>query len=227
MARRFRPAYLIALALVLAPAACTVPVSNDIEPAAVTVAGSPEEQLSLQARAMQRTVLEGAIIGAGLGAAASTRVKATPIPFGVAVGVAGGLAGGNYVGFLQSQFANNEDRLEQLRRDIDATNAETEATIRTMREVLARQQGQLATARAAGGGQETPALEAQQAQARTSLADMQLAISGATNREAEFDDVRALTLVPGQRTGVDGQVAELGSRIAEMRQIANSLAADL
>jgi hypothetical protein len=224
MARRLRAAGLTALAVCLALAACTDTAQAPAAADSAAVAGTPEARLAQQSRAMQRTVLEGALIGAGLGAAAS-EVHAAPIPLGIVVGVSGGLVGGNYVGFLQSQYASNEERLEQLRRDIDTTNAETEAMIQTMREVLARQQSELAAARA--GGQPTPELAAQQEIARTSLADMQLAIDGATAREAEFDDVRALQLVPGERTGVDSQVADLGARIAEMRQIADTLAGDV
>jgi hypothetical protein len=226
MARRLRAAGLTALAVCLALAACTDTAQAPAAADSAAVAGTPEARLAQQSRAMQRTVLEGALIGAGLGAAAS-EVHAAPIPLGIVVGVSGGLVGGNYVGFLQSQYASNEERLEQLRRDIDATNAETEAMIQTMREVLARQQSELAAARAGAGGQPTPELAAQEEIARTSLADMQLAIDGATAREAEFDDVRALQLVPGERTGVDSQVADLGARIAEMRQIADTLAGDV
>lgn len=194
--------------------------------AAAAQAGTPEAKLSLQALGMQRTALEGALLGMGIGAGVN-QVRATPIPMGMAVGFTGGLVGGNYVGFLKSQFATNELRLEQLRKDIDATNAETEAVIRTMREVLARQEAGLAAARAASGGAQTPQVVAQEQAAASSLADMQAAIAGASNRAVEFNDVRALALAPGERTGADAQVNDLSARISEMRQIAASLAADV
>jgi hypothetical protein len=214
------------------PGAVSIPLGTDASGAApspaetnaaLAEAETPEARLAVQSRAMQRTVLEGALLSTGLSAGAS-ELHAAPLPLGLAVGFSGGLVGGNYVGFLQSQFATNEERLEQLNRDIEATNAETEAVIRTMREVLARQQSQLAAARGQGGGEP---LAAQEEVARTSLSDMQVAINGAIMREAEFDDVRALQLVPGERTGVDSQVTDLSTRIAEMRQIADTLAEDV
>jgi hypothetical protein len=77
------------------------------------------------------------------------------------------------------------------------------------------------------GGSQTPQVVAQEQAAASSLADMQAAIAGASNRAAEFNDVRALALVPGERTGADSQVNDLSARIAEMRKIADSLAADV
>jgi hypothetical protein len=218
-ALRSRAADLTAALLVLAAAAC-VEVTPGANPQ------TPEAELARQARALQRTVLEAAAIGAVAGAGGAYVVGGHgEVPTGVFIGLPIGVAAGTYVGSLQQRYATNEARLERLRRDIDATNAETEATIRTMRQVLARQQSQLAAARA--GGQPTPALADREQIARASLGDMRLAIDGATRREAEFDGTRALQLVPGERTGVDSQVADLGARIAEMRAIADTLAGDL
>jgi hypothetical protein len=139
----------------------------------------------------------------------------------------GGLVGRHYDGLQKSQFAPHPSRQQQMNQDIEAPNAETEAVIRTMREVLARQEAGLAAARAASGGAQTPQVVAQEQAAASSLADMQAAIAGASNRAAEFNDVRALALVPGERTGADSQVNDLSARIAEMRKIADSLAADV
>jgi hypothetical protein len=222
MARRFPARGLIALALGLLLVACI-----EVTP---KVAGpeTPEAELALQSRALQRTIQEAAVAGALAGAGGAYVFggrSATPA-LGILVGIPVGVAAGSYVGYLQQQYATNEARLERLRADIDLTNAETEATIRTMRVVLERQRQALAATRAqAGAG--SPELTRQIATAEKSLADMRGAIDGAERRRSEFGSTRGLQLVNNELTGVDRQIADLGQRIAEMRAIAGTLAQDI
>jgi hypothetical protein len=206
-----RPLTLAALAFVLA--GC-MQVGKPAPPA------TPEAELALQARAMQRTVQQAAVAGATAGAGGVYLFggKGPATALGIVGGIPIGMAAGTYVGYLQQQYASNEARLERLRADIDATNAEAAATIATMRTVLDRETRALAAARAGGPPADT---------ARTSLADMTVAIDGAGARRAEFESTRALQLVPGQRTGVDPEIAELGQRIADMQAIAAQLAGQL
>lgn len=221
MARRLSAARVIGIALALLLAACIDVTPRAPEP------GTPEEQLALQARALQRTIQEAAVAGAVAGAGGAYVVGGRGgMPAGILIGIPMGIAAGTYVGFLQQQYATNEARLERLQADIDLTNAETEAAIRTMRVVLDRQRRALAEVRAqAAAG--SPELTRQVAVAEESLANMQRAIDGAQNRQAEFGSTRALQLVDNQLTGVDSQIADLGQRIAEMRSIAATLAQDI
>jgi len=179
--------------------------------------GTPEEALALQAKALQRTVQEAAIAGAtaGAGGVYVFGGKGPATALGLVGGIPIGIAAGTYVGYLQQQYASNEARLERLRADVDRTNAETAATIRTMQQVLARQTQALAAGPAA------------QPQARASLDSMALAIDGAQKRRSEFESTRSLRLVDGQGTGVDPQIAELSSRIADMQTIAAQLAGEI
>ena len=181
---------------------------------------TPEAELALQARALQRTVQEAAVAGAtaGAGGVYIFGGKGPATALGLVGGIPIGIATGTYVGYLQQQYASNEARLERLRADIDQTNSETSATIATMQTVLARQTSALAAARAGGPPAGT---------ASASLADMGTAIDGAEKRRVEFASTRALQLVPGEATGVDPQIAELGQRIADMQTIASQLAGQL
>jgi len=231
MDRRFSAARVAArvllLSAVLAAAACSTapdPGADAPDAAAVAAAGSPEEKLSLQSRALQRTVLEGALLGAGLGAAGNS-AYARPIPFGVVVGGTVGASFGSYLAFLQARYATNEDRLEKMTADAAATNAETEAAIGTMRVVLDRQSRDLAALRASAPG--SPELQASVAEAETSLNDMRVAINGAESRQGELEATKAALEPAPQMAAVDAQIADLGTRIAEMRAIAGTLAAEL
>ena len=150
--------------------------------------------------------------------------RGTAPALGLIGGIPIGMAAGTYVGYLQQQYATREARLERLRADIDATNAETAAAIRTMQVVLDQQRRELDALRAGAGGE---ALSRQIGAARTDLANMNLAVGGAERRLAEFGSTRSLQLVEGQLTGVDAQIGELSQRIAAMRSIAGQLAEEI
>jgi hypothetical protein len=178
-------------------------------------ATGPEAELARQARAMQRTVLEGAATGAAIGGLGTIIFGGDreDVLKGAVIGGVAGAATGSYVGYLQQQYASNEDRLERLRADIERTNAEAEAAVRNMRVVLEQNRRQLATARATAP-EDLPAAE--QA-AERDLANMQLVTAGAERRLQEFQSTRSLDL--GQGTGIDRQIADLSRRVTEMRSI--------
>jgi uncharacterized membrane protein len=210
VAGRFPAAKLIALVALLA--AC-VEVTPNRDPA------TPEAELSREAQALQRTILEGAATGAVAGAGGAYVFGGRGnMPAGVFIGIPVGVASGTYVGYLQQNYASSEARLERLRADIAVTMAETDAALRTMRAIVAQDRWQLA----AGGAD-----PAARATAGRTLNDMALAIDGAEHRLEEFNSTRALRLVPGEATGADAQVADLSRRIAEMRTIASTLAQEI
>jgi len=193
-----------------------------IGPGAGPGATGPEAELARQAQAMQRTVLEGAATGAllgGLGTAVFGGDREDVVKGAVIGGVAGAAAG-SYVGYLQQQYASDEDRLERLRDDIERTNSEAESAVRNMRAVLDQNRRQLAAARAGSDEDLTAARQA----AERDLANMKLVTSGAERRRQEFQSTRSLQLVGGQATGVDSQINELSRHIADMRASTNALA---
>jgi hypothetical protein len=192
-------------------------------------AGTPEAELARQSRAMQRSIVEGAAFGAVTGGLGTYFLgDREDVPKGILIGAATGAAAGAYVGYLQNNYASNEARLERLRADVEQTNAETEATIRTMRAVLERHRRDLAALRAGAQAPSgaTSAAEVQQT-AEASLADMHRAIDGAESRYAAFQSTRSLNLAAGQSTGADRQIAELGQRIEQMRSIADTMAGEI
>jgi hypothetical protein len=203
--------------LALALAAC-VGIGTEPPPPPET----PAEELALRAQALQRTVQEAAVAGAtaGAGGVYVFGGKGGAPALGLIGGIPIGVATGSYVGYLQQQYATQEARLQRLRADIDLTNAEAAAAIRTMQAVLDEQRRRLAALRGAEGA----ALSRQVDAARSDLANMNLAVDGAERRLAEFSSTRSLRLVEGQATGVDAQIGELSRRIADMRAIAAQLA---
>ena len=166
MAGGFPATRLIEVVLAALLAAC-VEVTPNLEPA------TPAAALSRQARALQRTILEGAATGAVAGAGGAYVFGGRGgMPTGLLIGIPVGIASGTYVGYLQQNYATNEARLERLRVDIAVTIAETDAALRTMRTIVAEQRVQLAAA--AGAPDDAP-----RATAERSLGDMALAIDGA------------------------------------------------
>jgi hypothetical protein len=218
MVRRFSFLKYCALAAVLAGCAGT---GSPTGPAG----SGPEAELARQAQAMQRTVLEATVTGAVLGGAGTALFGGDrdDVLRGTLFGAAAGAAAGSYVGYLQRQYAGNEDRLERLRADIERTNAETAAAVRNMRVVLEQNRWQLAAARA-GDPEGLPAAEAA---AERDLGNMRLVVAGAERRRDEFMSTRSLQLVEGQATGVDAQIEDLSRRIAEMRSITDTLAEEI
>jgi hypothetical protein len=105
-----------------------------------------EERLRRQSRAFQRTVWEGAAIGAGAGAlwgvlaGDDTKGILTKTAIGGAVG---GLAGA-YIASKQKAFASEEDQLDSMIADVRQSNRDAEALIASLREVIAEDRERLA-----------------------------------------------------------------------------------
>lgn len=109
---------------------------------------SPAEQrLREQSRAFQKTVWEGALIGASAGALwgivqgkdTEEILKRTLIG-----GAAGGLAGA-YVATKQKQYSDTEDQLDSMIADVRKSNKETEDLIDSVQQVLTEDKSRLAS----------------------------------------------------------------------------------
>lgn len=147
---------------------------------------TPEERrMREQSRAFQKTVWQGALIGAGAGAlwgllqGDDTRGVLTKAAIG---GAAGGLAG-LYVAEKQKEFANQEDQLDAMIADVRQSNAKTEELIASARQVIAEDKRQLAAVqRRYRAGQAT---QAELAQTRRRIADNQAVIAQASSGARE------------------------------------------
>lgn len=226
MITRFPIRALSLLVLLLVVAGCEV--SNN-RPATAT-SSDPEQNLRIMSRAMQKSILEGAAAGAFVGPGfiviyGRDGRSSDDLRQASQAGAAAGAAAGAYVGWVQDRYASREDRLEQVKTDLDRNAQEMQTTISVMRDVLALQTAQLARLRAsaASGTADQNALASEVAEARGNLAQMQAAINGAQRRQAELQATRGLVLIGGSTSEIDPELQALSNQIVAM----NSIAADL
>lgn len=203
---------------VMALSGCMQPTAGGPQTYSLTTdASAAEQDLQQRTRAYQRTLVEATASGAIIGGASGGPGG------GVIWGAGVGLFAGSYVSFLQQEYSDRESALEELQADLQLINADMEATIATMRSVVAQQQQRLAQI-AADPNQ--AGLRAQElADSYSNRANMDRIIEGATEWQAQFQEARSLAQSPAEQAQIDPQLARLSQRIAEMRQIASSLAA--
>lgn len=223
MALRFVARYLVLCLTVVTVIGCSTPSTS-------TRAGSgdPEKDLRIMSAALQRSILEGAAAGGVVGPGFFYRRSVKPAN-AAAGGAAVGAAAGAYVGWVQATYASEEDRLEQIKSDLDRNSAEVQATINVMRDVLALQNSELAAirAKARSGAADSQALATEVAEAQANLGEMQKAISGASFRERELTASRGLVPASGGGSRIDPELESLSGQIAAMRDIAADLAENL
>ncbi|MEX0327771.1 MAG: hypothetical protein AB3N07_03525 [Ruegeria sp.] len=190
-----------------------------------------EADLAKQAAALQKTILQGAIAGGVTGGAIGFGLGGDDdIGSGISIGLGAGALAGTYVAFVQRKYAGREARLRQIKSDLDRNAAEMQTTLNVMNQVLAAQKAELnaLNARAAAGTVDQAELQRELAEANGNLSQMELAIDGATKRQAEFAEARNLTIARGQSASpIDGDLSALSNQISQMRGIASDLASSL
>ena len=103
-----------------------------------------ERRMREQSKAFQKTVWQGALIGAGTTGLIGLLIgEEAAMVASLLGGAAGGLAG-SYVAKKQKQFSNKEDVLNSMIADVRKSNAETQEFIASVREVIAEDQRRLA-----------------------------------------------------------------------------------
>ncbi|MEM1005703.1 MAG: hypothetical protein AAF496_10720 [Pseudomonadota bacterium] len=198
-----------------------------------TGAGSTqaEADLAKQAAVMQKTILQGAIAGGVTGGAIGFGLGGSDdIGSGIAIGLGAGALAGTYVAFVQRSYAGRESRLRQIKKDLDQNAAEMQTTLNVMNQVLAAQKAELdaLNAQVAAGTVDQAQLQRELTEANGNLAQMELAIDGATKRQAEFTEARSLTIARGQTASpIDSDLAALSNQISQMRAVAGDLASSL
>jgi hypothetical protein len=113
---------------------------------AETVSLTPvERRMREQSQAFQRTVWEGALLGAGTTSllAAFLTGQEMAMLAGGAGATAGGL-GGAYIANKQKMYATKEAVLESMTADVRKSNLDTESLIASVREVIAEDRRRLA-----------------------------------------------------------------------------------
>ncbi len=202
-------------------------------PTANILQGDTEEERELRraAKAMQRTILEGAAAGGAAGGLAGLTIGGSDdVGIGIAIGAGAGAAAGTYVAFVQRKFTRQAQRLKQVQTDLDNHEKELQATLVAMNAALQVQKQELTAVRLkATQGAATPEeLARETAEANSNLSQMMLAIDGATKRQQEFTEARDLTKRRNAEAApIDPQLQAMSNRIAEMKAVANDLAESL
>ncbi len=233
MADRSHPSRIGAalVAVSLALSACGDSSQSSAPATGSTGATQAEADLAKQAAAMQKTILQGAIAGGVTGGAIGFGLGGSDdIGTGISVGLGAGALAGTYVAFVQRNYAGREARLRQIRKDLDRNASEMQTTLNVMNQVLTAQRAELdaLNASVAAGTADQAEVTKELAEANGNLAQMELAIDGATKRQAEFNEARNLTIKRGQTASpIDGDLAALSNQITQMRGIANDLASSL
>ncbi|UWR05505.1 hypothetical protein K3740_19745 (plasmid) [Ruegeria conchae] len=233
MADRSHPSRIGAalVAVSLALSACGDSSQSSAPATGSTGATQAEADLAKQAAAMQKTILQGAIAGGVTGGAIGFGLGGSDdIGTGISVGLGAGALAGTYVAFVQRNYAGREARLRQIKKDLDRNASEMQTTLNVMNQVLAAQRAELdaLNASVAAGTADQAEVTKELAEANGNLAQMELAIDGATKRQAEFNEARNLTIKRGQTASpIDGDLAALSNQITQMRGIANDLASSL
>lgn len=190
-----------------------------------------EADLAQQAAVMQKTILQGAVAGGLAGGAIGFGLGGSDdAGTGISIGLGAGALAGTYVAFVQRNYAGREARLRQIKEDLDRNASEMQTTLNVMNQVLTAQKAELdaLNARVAEGTVDQAELQRELAEANGNLSQMELAIDGATKRQAEFTEARDLTLGRGQTASpIDGDLAALSNQISQMRGIAGDLASSL
>lgn len=219
------------LAVSLALSACSDTSQTAAPPAGTGGSTQAEADLAKQAAAMQKTILQGAVAGGVTGGAIGFGIGGSDdIGTGFSIGLGAGALAGTYVAFVQRNYAGRESRLRQIKKDLDRNASEMQTTINVMNQVLAAQKAELdaLNAQVASGTVDQAALQRELAEANGNLTQMELAIDGATKRQAEFNEARNLTISRGQTASpIDGDLAALSNQITQMRGIAGDLASSL
>lgn len=203
-------------------------VSGDVASEASTrsrTATEAERLLDQRSAAMQRTVLEASGAGAALGGGSALAWGLGPALIASIAGGAAGASAGTYVGTLQQDYANDEQRLDRMISDLETANADAEALLVAMREVLDEQLAEIASIRASisSDASAEALLKAELDSLQENVQVMESAITGADER---LEDVRSArnVLAPDEAGArVDPRLGELSRRISAMREIATTL----
>ncbi|WP_294225860.1 hypothetical protein [uncultured Shimia sp.] len=173
-----------------------------------------EKQLRESREALQRTVGEGALLGAAAGFAIGTAIDGSEGGFrGAQIGLLAGVTAGSYVKSKQQKFSEQERLLTEVISDLQRTNARMEDSLRAMRAALKEKQSR-------------PQPDATRDARVSSEAAATLKVG--ENYNDLFSETRSILSSQGYQTAsMDRDMATLSKRISEMRSVAEALAVDL
>ncbi|HYN79544.1 MAG TPA: hypothetical protein VES73_17315, partial [Lamprocystis sp. (in: g-proteobacteria)] len=193
---------------------------------------SPAEQrLRQQSQAFQRTVWEGALIGAGAGTLWGVIQGDKPkdvLTKALVGGAVGGLAGA-YVASKQKAFSSREDQLDAMIADVRKSNQETEELITSVRQVIAEDKKRLAAVN--NRYRKGQATQVEVADARRRISDNQKVIAqastGARGKQSMFQGAERQFQQdnPGTDTGrMRRELDAYGKKLKTLDGLAGSVA---
>jgi hypothetical protein len=150
-----------------------------------------ERRMREQSKAFQRTVWEGALIGAGAGALWGVIQRDDTkdvLKKALIGGAVGGLAGA-YIAHKQKQYSSKEDQLNSMITDVRESNQQTKELISSTREVIAEDKRRLAAVeKRYKAGQATEVeLKATRARITENKAVIAQATQGAREKSSMFE----------------------------------------
>ena len=182
----------------------------------------PEEDLtpaqrSLRERdaAFQKTVWEGALLGAGLGAITGFifggKDKGKSVLIGATAGIAVGALTGAYIGSKQNEYADREEQLDAVIADVRQKNTEAEAVTESMKEVIAEDRRKLDLANQQFAQKEISESE-YQGQLNLVRQDREVMAGSINSAEEQLETFREAQMAY-EEDAVDAQTAQLKDEI--------------
>ncbi len=144
-----------------------------------------EQRLREQSRAFQKTVWQGALIGAGAGTlwGVIQGDKGSDVLKKALIGAAAGGLAGAYIGHKQNQYSDKEDQLDSMIADVRQSNADTKELIASVRTVIAEDKRRLADVRKRY--KQGQATDAELASTRQRISDNQAVVAQASKGARE------------------------------------------
>lgn len=211
---------------------------NSVSSSSGTTGGEPltedEKQLRADADTFNTTVVEGSLVGAGIGILAGVLIGATTgrvdnmVRYGIAGGLAGGILGGvdGYMTAKRQEAGNNRVRmLQSMTRDVEADNQRAQAAVDTSTRVLTDSKQQLDEINQQAAAKQTSLdqARAQKHRVEENRDAMQATLSALKKRRDNYAGAAQQT--GGDTRDLDRQIAELDqqirkleSNVAEMNQ---------
>lgn len=195
---------------------------------------TPEQRrLRAQDQEFNRTVGEGAVVGALGGAllgalVAGKRNRGAGALIGAGAGALLGGATGYYVAKKKDQYVNENQRLDSMTADVRSDNARLEAYIANTRTVVAQNKAELARLRAAYNTNQATRtdLNRRVSTAEQDASHIRQTIGRLRERQSDYIQARNATRAdnPGASTAaMDAEIARLNQQIAALEAQLNEL----
>lgn len=186
-----------------------------------------EQQIRDDANVFNQTVVQGSLVGAGLGILAGVLIGATTgrvdnmVKYGVVGGVTGGVLGGvdGYMVAKRQEAGNNRVRMIQaMTRDVERDTERVQSTVASSTRVLEDSKQQLTDVQAQVAAKQADVAEAESVRKRVEQNRdvMAATLKALKKRRDNYQEASAET--GGDTTELDAQIAHLNDEISKLEQ---------